>query len=94
MRAAYASGEIPQTLFRIVKPIKIGRNCFIGTKTLLLPGASIGDNVIIGAGSVVSGQIPPNSVAAGNPAKVLCSIQDYYFKKMNRDKNFIREEKR
>ncbi len=61
---------------------------------MLLPGASIGDNVIIGAGSVVSGQIPPNSVAAGNPAKVLCSIQDYYFKKMNRDKDFIREEKR
>lgn len=54
-----------------LKPIVVGNDCFVGARTSLLPGASIGDNVIIGAGSVVSGHIPNDSVAVGNPCKVI-----------------------
>lgn len=52
---------------------RIGRNCFIGGRSLILPGVEIGDNCVIGAGSVVTKSIPPRSVAAGNPARVLRS---------------------
>ncbi|MES1038116.1 acyltransferase [Peribacillus simplex] len=57
--------------------IKIGNNTFIGNDAIILPGVTIGDNCIIGAGSVVTRSIPSNSVAAGVPAKVLRSIQEY-----------------
>lgn len=63
-------------------PIKIGNNVFIGTNSILLPGTTIGDNCVIGAGSVVKGSIPSNSVAAGVPAKVLKSIEEYRTKAM------------
>jgi len=57
--------------------ITIGNHVFIGSHTIILPGVSIGDNVVIGAGSVVSRDIPSNSVAVGVPAKVLKSIDEY-----------------
>ncbi len=56
------------------KPVKIGKNVFIGMNTLILKGTEIGDNCVVGAGSVVSGRFPENSVIAGNPAKVIRSI--------------------
>lgn len=52
---------------------RIGKNCFIGGRSLILPGVEIGDNCVIGAGSVVTKSVPAGSVAAGNPAKILRS---------------------
>ena len=52
-------------------PITLGRNVWIGGGAIVLPGVHIGDNSVIGAGSVVTGDIPPNCVAAGNPARVI-----------------------
>ncbi len=49
----------------------IGRNCFIGGRSIILPGVRIGDNCIIGAGSVVTRDVPDFSIAAGNPARVI-----------------------
>lgn len=63
----------------------IGNNVFIGINSIVLMGARIGDNCVIGAGSVVSGLIPPRSVAAGNPARVLCSIDDFFRKRQERE---------
>lgn len=57
--------------------IKVGNNCFIGCRTTVLPGVTIGNNCIIGAGSVVNNDIPSNSVAAGIPCKVICTIDEY-----------------
>ena len=57
--------------------IKVGDNCFIGCRTTILPGVTIGENVIIGAGSVVNNDIPSNCVAAGIPCKVICSLDEY-----------------
>ena len=56
------------------RPIIIGDNVWIGAGVSVLPGAKIGDNCVIGAGSVVVGSIPPNSVAVGNPCKVIKTI--------------------
>ena len=57
--------------------VKIGNNVVIGAGAIVLMGVTVGDNVIIGAGSIVIKDIPANSVAAGNPAKVICSLDDY-----------------
>lgn len=61
--------------------VEIGNNVVIGQNVTLLKGVSIGDNCIIGLGSVVSKSIPSNSVAVGCPAKVICSIEEYYKKR-------------
>lgn len=50
---------------------RIGRNCFIGGRSLILPGVTIGDSCIVGAGSVVTRSVPPNCIVAGNPAQIL-----------------------
>lgn len=55
------------------KPVIIGNDIWIGTKSIILPGVKIGDHSIIGAGSVVTKDIPPWSIAAGNPARVVKS---------------------
>ena len=59
----------------------IGNNVFLGMNTVVLMGAEIGNNVIIGAGSVVSGKIPDNCVAAGNPARVIRTLEEHYQKR-------------
>lgn len=61
--------------------VTIKNNCFIGVNSLLLKGITIGENSIIGAGSVVTKDIPPNTVAAGNPCKVICNLEEYYIKR-------------
>lgn len=53
------------------EPVNIGNNCWIGGGVTILPGVNIGDNVTIGAGSVVVGDIPSDTVAVGNPARVV-----------------------
>ena len=50
---------------------RIGQNCFIGGRSLILPGVEIGDNCVIGAGSVVTKSVPAGSLVAGNPARIL-----------------------
>lgn len=57
-----------------IKPVIIEDNVFIGAKSIILKGSVIGKNSIIGAGSVVVGEIPPNSIAFGNPASVKSKI--------------------
>lgn len=55
-------------------PVTIGKNCWIGGSAIILPGVTIGDNCVIGAGSVVTKDIPANSVAVGNPAKIIKTV--------------------
>lgn len=61
--------------------VTIKDNCFIGVNSIILKGCTIGENSIIGAGSLVCNDIPSNSVAAGNPCKVLSTLDDYYAKR-------------
>jgi acetyltransferase-like isoleucine patch superfamily enzyme len=62
--------------------IIIKDNCFIGINSIILPNITIGPNAIVGAGSVVTKDVPPYTVVAGNPAKQICTI-DEYFQKLN-----------
>ena len=55
-------------------PVRIGRNCWIGAGAILLPGVTVGDNTVIGAGSVVTRDLPANVLAVGNPCRVLRGI--------------------
>jgi len=65
-------------------PVHIGKNCWIGACTVIVPGVTIGDNVVVGAGSVVTKDLPSNVVAVGNPCRVLREVgehdREYYFK--------------
>jgi len=58
-------------------PIEIGDNCFIGTRSVILPGVRIGDNCVVGAGSVVTRSVPANTVVAGAPARTICTYDEY-----------------
>lgn len=52
-------------------PVEVGTDCFIGARALLLPGIRVGDGSIVGAGSVLTKSVPPNTVVAGNPARII-----------------------
>ncbi|MDD7753246.1 MAG: sugar O-acetyltransferase [Clostridiales bacterium] len=76
--------ELRQEAYQYNMPVHIGKNCWLGAGVIVLPGVTIGDNTVIGAGSVVTKDIPSNVVAVGNPCRVLREINDhdkeYYFK--------------
>ena len=64
--------------------VDIGNNVFIGAESVVLPGVTIGSNVIIGANSTVTHDVPANSVAAGSPARVICTLEEYLNKERAR----------
>lgn len=70
-----------------IAKVNIGDNVFIGTGSIVLPGINIGDNSIIGAGSVVVKDIPNNSVYSGNPAKYICTLEEYLVKQSSKMKD-------
>lgn len=69
--------------------VVIGDDSFIGDSVIVLPGVEIGKNCIVGAGSVVAKDIPAGSVAAGNPAKVICSTEDLIEKRKSEKEQSI-----
>ncbi len=73
-----------EKLYQYNMPVHIGRNCWIGAGVIIVPGITIGDNAVIGAGSVVTKDIPSNVVAVGNPCRVMREVnendREYYFK--------------
>lgn len=75
--------ELRERGFQFNLPIHIGNNCWLGSGAIVLPGVSIGDNSVIGAGSVVTADVPPNVIAVGNPCRVLRPIgerdREYYY---------------
>lgn len=64
--------------FDIFGRVKIGDWVYIGTNSLIMPGVTIGNNVLVAAGSVVTKSVPERMVVAGNPARIICSIDEYY----------------
>lgn len=72
-------------------PVHIGKNCWLGAGVIVLPGVTIGDNTVVGAGSVVTKDLPSDVVAVGNPARVLRPIDErdetYYHKDRKIDYN-------
>ena len=76
--------ELRETVYQYNMPVHIGKNCWIGAGAIILPGVTIGDQVVVGAGSVVTQDFPSNVVAVGNPCRVIREINEhdrvYYFK--------------
>ncbi len=76
-------------------PVHIGRNVWIGAGALIMPGVTIGDNSVIGAGSVVTKDIPANVVAVGNPCRVMREIgehdREYYCKDRKLPREWLEE---
>jgi acetyltransferase-like isoleucine patch superfamily enzyme len=68
--------QLRNELLEFAHPITVGNNVWFGGNVVVLPGVTIGDNVVIGAGSVVTKDIPSNVVAVGNPCKVLREITE------------------
>lgn len=75
--------ELREKMYQYNFPVHIGKNCWIGAGVVIVPGITIGDNVVIGAGSVVTKDLPSNVVAVGNPCRVLREVNErdkkYYF---------------
>lgn len=78
-----------EEVYQFNLPLRIGRNCWLGAGVIVLPGITIGDNTVVGAGSVVTRDLPSGVVAAGNPCRVLREIGErdrlYYW----RDKRIL-----
>ena len=76
--------ELREKMYQYNFLVHIGKNCWIGAGVVIVPGITIGDNVVIGAGSVVTKDLPSNVVAVGNPCRVLREVNEhdkkYYFK--------------
>ncbi len=69
--------ELREKAYQYNKEIHIGKNCWLGAGVIVVPGISIGDNSVIGAGSVVTRDIPDNVLAVGNPCRVLREISEH-----------------
>ena len=69
--------ELREKAYQFNMPVHIGRNCWIGAGAMIMPGVTIGDNSVIGAGSVVTKDIPANVVAYGNPCRVAREINEH-----------------
>ncbi len=76
--------KLREQTYQYNMPVHIGRNCWIGAGVIVMPGVTIGDNTVIGAGSIVTKDIPANVVAVGNPCRVMREInahdEMYYYK--------------
>ena len=76
--------ELREKQYQYNMPVRIGRNCWLGAGAIVLPGVTIRDNTVVGAGSVVTRDLPENVVAVGNPCRVLRPVGErdrvFYFR--------------
>jgi galactoside O-acetyltransferase len=86
--------ELRSKAYQYNMPVHIGKNCWLGAGVVVLPGVTIGDNTVIGAGSIVTKDIPSNVVAVGNPCKVLREIGEhdrvFYYKDKRIDEEILK----
>ncbi|EOU3284518.1 sugar O-acetyltransferase [Vibrio harveyi] len=85
--------ELRRDIAQFNIPVHIGNNVWIGANSVVLPGVTIGENSVIGAGSVVTKDIPANVVAVGNPCRVLREIgehdKEFYFRDRKIEQNMF-----
>ena len=82
-----------EKVYQFNLPVRIGKNCWIGAGAIILPGITIGDNTVVGAGSVVTKDLPANVVAVGNPCRILREIGErdkvYYYRNLKIDPSVL-----
>lgn len=85
--------ELREKNYQYNMSVHIGRNCWIGAGAIILPGVTIGDHTVVGAGSIVTKDLPSSVVAVGNPCHVLRPIgahdREYYFREHRIDPSFL-----
>ena len=85
--------ELREKGYQYNLPVHIGNNCWLGAGVIVLPGVTIGENTVVGAGAVVTKDLPANVVAVGNPARILRKIDErdrqYYHKNLPIDPNLF-----
>ena len=85
--------ELREKNYQYNMPVHIGRNCWIGAGAIILPGVTIGDHTVVGAGNIVTKDLPSSIVAVGNPCHVLRPIgahdREYYFREHRIDPSFL-----
>ncbi len=82
--------ELRRLVYQFNQPIHIGNNVWLGAGVIVLPGVTIGDNSVVGAGSVVTKDIPANVVAVGNPCRILREINEHDREYYWRDLKIVR----
>lgn len=87
-RAIEAGGTRLEKEAYFLRDIYVGNNCFVGTRSILMPGCRLGNNVIVGAGSVVRGNVPDDTIVMGNPAVPCGNTVEWGKKKMTGDDLF------
>ncbi len=91
------NAELRKKIYQFNLPIHIGKNVWIGANAIIMPGVSIGDNSVVGAGAVVTKDIPANVVAYGTPCKVQREIGErddkFYFKDMEISPELLKKDK-
>lgn len=83
--------ELRRLVYQFNQPIHIGNNVWLGAGVIVLPGVTIGDNSVVGAGSVVTKDIPANVVAVGNPCRILREINEHDREYYWRDLKIVRQ---
>lgn len=78
--------------YMYAEPVEIENNCWIGANVTICPGVTIGENTVIGAGSVVTKDIPANTIAVGNPCRVMRTINEHDLKYYYKDKEITEED--
>lgn len=68
---------LPEHKLPLLKPVSLGDRVFVGRNAMVLPGVTVANDVVIGAGSVVAADVPTQTVVAGNPARKICSLAEY-----------------
>ena len=85
--------ELREKGYQYNAPVRIGRNCWLGAGVVVVPGVTIGDNVVVGAGSVVTRDLPDNVIAVGNPCRILREAdgrdREYYFQNQTIDPSLL-----
>ncbi len=88
--------ELREKGYQYNESVRIGKNCWLGAGVIVLPGVSIGDGTVVGAGSVVTRDLPANVVAVGNPCRVLRPIsehdREFYFRDKKIDWDAVSED--
>lgn len=86
--------ELRRKIYQYNLPIHIGCNCWIGAGAVILPGVSVGDNTVVGAGSIVTKDLPANVIAVGNPCRILREInahdREFYAKNRRIDPDLLK----
>ena len=90
--------ELRRMGYQYNAPVRIGQNCWLGAGVIVLPGVTVGDNAVIGAGSVVTRDLPSNVVAVGNPCRVLREVnerdREFYFRSRKIDWDQVERDRR